>query len=63
MLRAGDLVKTTKGNLALVSNIDETIIDEWGESQVNFVTLIYCSTGIENRYCDVRHLTLVNRGE
>ena len=63
MLRAGDLVKTTKGNLALVSNIDETIIDEWGESQVNFVTLIYCSTGAENRYCDARHLTLVNRGE
>jgi hypothetical protein len=60
-VKAGDLVRTIKGNLALVSKVDETVSDEWDEAQATFVTLIYCDTGIENCYCDARYLSLVQR--
>ena len=61
-MKVGDLVKTIKGNLALVTKIDEKVTDRWGEEQINFVTLIYCNTAMENRYCDSRYLKLVQRG-
>jgi hypothetical protein len=60
-MQVGDLVRTIKGNIALVSKIDETITDRFGEEQVNFVTLIYSDTAVENCYCDARYLTLVQR--
>jgi hypothetical protein len=60
-MQAGDLVRTIKGNLALVSKIDETATDQYGEEQIKFVTLIYCDTGVQNCYCDARYLTLVQR--
>lgn len=63
MLKIGDLVRTIKGNIALISNIDEVIIDRWGEERVSFVSLIYCDTSIENCYCDASYLKLVSRGE
>jgi len=61
-VKVGDLVRTIKGNLALVSKIDETVTDQWGEEQINLVTLIYSDTGVQNCYCDARYLTLVQRG-
>ena len=60
-MKLGDLVRTIKGNLALVSKIDETTTDCWGEEVVNYVTLIYSDTGVQNCYCDARYLTLVQR--
>lgn len=60
-MQPGDLVRTIKGNVALVSKIDEKTTDRFGEEEIVFVTLIYCDTGIENCYCDARYLTLVNR--
>jgi hypothetical protein len=60
-MQAGDLVRTVTGNIALVTKVDEMVTDRFGEEQINFVTLIYCNTGIENCYCDARYLTLVNR--
>jgi hypothetical protein len=60
-MQAGDLVRTITGNIALVTKIDQMVTDRFGEEQINFVTLIYCNTGIENCYCDARYLTLVNR--
>ena len=60
-MQPGDLVRTIKGNIALVTKVDEMVTDRFGEEQINFVTLIYCNTGIENCYCDARYLTLVNR--
>jgi hypothetical protein len=62
-VKVGDLVRTIKGNVALVSSIDEKVTDRFGEEQLNFVTLIYCDTGIENCYCDARYLTLLQRPE
>jgi hypothetical protein len=61
-MKVGDLVRTIKGNLALISKVDETVSDEWDESHITSVTLIYCDTGIQNCYCDARYLTLVQRG-
>ena len=61
-MQAGDLVRTIKGNIALVTKIDQMLTDRFGEEQINFVTLIYCDTGIENCYCDARYLTLLQRG-
>jgi len=61
-MQAGDLVRTIKGNIALVTKIDQMATDRFGEEQINFVTLIYCDTGIENCYCDARYLTLLQRG-
>ena len=61
-MQAGDLVRTIKGNIALVTKIDQMVTDRFGEEQINFVTLIYCDTGIENCYCDARYLTLLQRG-
>lgn len=60
-MQAGDLVRTIKGNIALVTKVDEMVTDRFGEEQISFVTLVYCNTGIENCYCDARYLTLVNR--
>jgi hypothetical protein len=60
-MQLGDLVRTITGNIALVTKVDEMVTDRFGEEQINFVTLIYCNTGIENCYCDARYLTLVNR--
>jgi hypothetical protein len=61
-MQIGDLVRTIKGNLALVSKVDETFShDLEGVIQATFVTLIYCDTGIENCYCDARYLSLVQR--
>ena len=58
-MQPGDLVRTVKGNVALVSKIDEKTTDRFGEEETVFVTLIYCDTGIENCYCDARYLTLI----
>jgi len=60
-MKAGDLVRTVTGNLAMIASIDETISDELGEHQAIFVTLIYCNTGIMNCYCDTQHLRLIQR--
>ena len=60
-MQAGDLVRTIKGNIALVTKVDEMVTDRFGEEQISFVTLVYCNTAIENCYCDARYLTLVNR--
>jgi hypothetical protein len=60
-MQAGDLVRTIKGNIALVTKIDQMVTDRFGEEQINFVTLIYCDTGIENCYCDAAYLTLIQR--
>jgi hypothetical protein len=61
-MKVGDLVRTITGNLALVSKIDETITDRWGEEQISFVTLIYSDTSVQNCYSDARHLTLIQKG-
>ena len=61
-MQAGDLVRTIKGNIALVTKVDEMVADRFGEEQISFVTLVYCNTGIENCYCDARYLALVQRG-
>ena len=47
-MQAGDLVRTIKGNIALVTKVDEMVTDRFGEEQISFVTLVYCNTGIEN---------------
>jgi len=60
-MQAGDLVRTIKGNIALVSKIDEKVTDRFGEEQIKFVTLLYCDTGIENCYCDAQYLRLIQR--
>ena len=62
-MKVGDLVRTVKGNLALISSVDQKVTDKWGEEQAQFVTLIYCDTGVENVWCDARHLWLIQRGE
>lgn len=62
-MKAGDLVETLKGNLALIASVDEIVTDQWEEEQLQFVTLIYCDTGVKNRYCDARYLKLIQRGD
>lgn len=62
-MQVGDLVRTIKGNLALVSKIDETVTDQYDEERINFVTLIYCDTGVRNCYCDARYLTRIQSAE
>ena len=62
-MKVGDLVRTVKGNLALVSNIDEELRDELDEAHAIFVTLIYCDTGVRNCYCDARYLTRIQSSE